>query len=376
VAKKYSDDKGSAVRGGELPWFGYGRMVKEFENVAFELKDIGEVSSPVRTQFGFHIIKLLERRTVAPFEEKRPEIIDVLKRNGRHVELVESRLEKMKQENGFSLNEDVFAKLQQEANTSYPLDESFLKKFENDDNTLLLTGSTPYTVSQFIRFIRENDAPPLVVSTDLLNERLKGFKLDCLTEETERQLEVKNPEFKNLLNEYRDGILLFNIMNSEVWEKANQDSEGLKSFFERHKEDYAWEQPHYRGYIVLCKDNKTKKKMQKEISKMDPEEAVKFLTENYKVGDVSYVDVKKGLFVKGDNPYVDELVFKTGKAVCPEEYSDFFVLGKLSNIPDSYTDVRGLVVTDYQTYLEKMWIEYLNKKYPVVINKEVVNTIK
>ncbi|MDR3060761.1 MAG: hypothetical protein LBU57_01450 [Dysgonamonadaceae bacterium] len=109
---------------------------------------------------------------------------------------------------------------------------------------------------------------------------------------------------------------------------------------------------------------------------MASDEASDYLHTNYKVGDVSYVQMEKGLFVKGDNPFVDEAVFKTGKAVCPAEYSDFFVMGKLLNTPDDYNDVRGLVVTDYQTYLEKMWIEYLTKKYPVVIHKDVVNAIK
>ncbi len=375
LAKKYSADKGSAAKNGELPWFGYGRMVVEFETAAFGLK-VGMVSPPVRSQFGYHIIKLLEKRDLAPLEEKRVSILSVLRENGRHTELVEPRLEKMKEENGFSLNKDVFQELQQAANTEYPVDATFLSKFENNNNTLFLTGSTAYTVSQFVKFIRETDAPPFVVSTDLLNERLQGFELDCLTEEVERQLEVKNLEFRNLLQEYRDGILLYNIMNSEVWEKANQDSEGLKVFFDQHKADYAWDQPHYKGYIVLCKDSKVKKKMQKEISKMAPAEAAVYLNQNYIVGDVVQVQLEKGLFIKGDNPFVDEAVFKTGKAECPKDYSDFFVMGELLTIPNDYADVKGLVVTDYQAYLEKMWIEYLNKKYPVVINKDVVNTIK
>ena len=376
LAKEYSDDKGSGERDGELPWFGYGRMVKEFETAAFDLKEIGAVSPPVRSQFGYHIIKLLEKRDIAPLGEKRGEIISVLSESGRHAELLEPRLEKMKRENGFSMNDDALEELQQAANTLYPLSEDFLSKFENNTNTLFLTGSTPYTISQFIQFIKENDAPTLVVSTDLLNERLKGFQLDCLTEETQRQLEVKNPEFKNLLQEYRDGILLYNIMNQEVWEKANQYTEGLKAFFEQRKNNYAWSEPHYKGYVVLCKDSKVKKKMQKEISKMIPDQAADFLMQNYNVGDVSHVQLERGLFVKGGNPFVDEAVFKTGKAQYPEEYSDFFVIGELLNVPDSYTDVRGLVVTDYQTYLEEEWISYLNKKYTVVINKDIVNTIK
>ena len=165
-------------------------------------------------------------------------------------------------------------------------------------------------------------------------------------------------------------------MNQEVWEKANQYVEGLQAFFAPRKNDYAWDEPHYKGYVVLCKDSKIKKKMQKEISKMNIDQAADFLMQNYNVGDVFQVQLNRGLFVKGDSPFVDELVFKTGKAQCPEEYSDFFVLGNLLTVPDSFTDVRGLVVMDYQTYLEKEWIEYLNKKYKVVINKDVVNTIK
>jgi len=376
LAKEYSDDKGSGERGGELFWFGYGHMVREFEAAAFGLKEVGEVSAPVRTQFGYHIIKLLEKRDIIPFEEKRGEIISILNGNGRHGELVEPRLERMKRENGFSINDAALGELQQAASTMYPLNEAFLSKFENDTNTLFLTGSTPYTIAQFIQFIKENEAPPLVVSTDLLNERLKDFELDCLTEENQRQMEVRNPEFKNLLQEYRDGILLYNIMNQEVWEKANQYVEGLQAFFAPRKNDYAWDEPHYKGYVVLCKDSKIKKKMQKEISKMNIDQAADFLMQNYNVGDVFQVQLNRGLFVKGDSPFVDELVFKTGKAQCPEEYSDFFVLGNLLTVPDSFTDVRGLVVMDYQTYLEKEWIEYLNKKYKVVINKDVVNTIK
>ena len=376
LAKEYSDDKGSGAKDGELPWFGYGRMVKEFETAAFGLQEIGAVSLPVRTRFGYHIVKLLEERNIAPYNEKRGEIISVLSGNGRHAELVAPRLEKMKQENGFSMNNDALSELQQAANTLYPVSNAFLSKFENNTNTLFLTGSTPYTIAQFIQFVKNNDVPTLVVSTDLLDDRLKDFQLDCLAEESRRQMESKNLEYRNLLQEYRDGILLYNIMNQEVWEKANQDIEGLKAFFEQNKNNYAWDEPHYKGYVVLCKDSKVKKKMRKEISKMTPEQAADYLIHNYNIGEVSHVQLVRGLFVKGNNPFIDELVFKTGKAQCPEEYSDFFVMGDLLNVPNNYLDVKGSVVMDYQTYLEEEWIRSLNRKYPVVVNKDIVNTIK
>ena len=179
------------------------------------------------------------------------------------------------------------------------------------------------------------------------------------------------------MQEYRDGILLFEISNREVWEKAASDTIGLTQYFEANKSEYAWEEPHWKGHVVLVKEAKDKKKMQKQVSKMNPEDAVKYLIDNYNVGDVSYIKTEKGLFKKGKNAYIDEEVFKTGKAGLPEGYQDFFLLGKLlPEGPESYTDVRGLVITDYQNKLENDWIEYLNKKYSVQIYQNVIDKLK
>jgi peptidyl-prolyl cis-trans isomerase SurA len=189
-------------------------------------------------------------------------------------------------------------------------------------------------------------------------------------------LENRYPEFANLMREFRDGSLMFEVSKQEVWDKASSDSDGLQKFFEANKQQYAWTEPHYKGYIILAKDAATKKKMQKATAKMKPEEAVAYLEENYKAGEVSYVKVEKGLFKKGENPFVDEQAFKTGKAEKPEGFADFFLLGKVLNAPDSYTDIRGMVITDYQDYLEKEWLKQLNEKYPVKIYKDVLISIK
>jgi peptidyl-prolyl cis-trans isomerase SurA len=169
---------------------------------------------------------------------------------------------------------------------------------------------------------------------------------------------------------------MFEISKREVWDKASSDLDGLQKFFEANKQNYTWAEPHYKGYVILVKDAATKKKMQKEISKKSMEDAVAYLNENYKVGDVSYVKIEKVLSKKGENPFVDEMAFKTGKAEKTEGFDDFFLLGKVLNAPDSYTDVRGTVITDYQDYLEKEWIKNLNMKYPVKIYKDVLITVK
>jgi peptidyl-prolyl cis-trans isomerase SurA len=125
--------------------------------------------------------------------------------------------------------------------------------------------------------------------------------------------------------------------------------------------------------VILVKDAATKKKLRKEIKKMTDEEAVQYLSDKYKTAESPVVKIEKGLFTKGQNKFVDEVVFNTEKAGLPEDFQDFFLLGKLlPEYPEDYTDVRGLVVTDYQDYLEQEWLKSLNEKYPVIIYKDII----
>jgi peptidyl-prolyl cis-trans isomerase SurA len=376
LAKEYSKDQGSASKGGDLGWFGYGSMVKEFQDMAFGLTEIGEFSKPFKTQFGYHIVKLLGRKPFEPFEEKRKEIEAKLNSGGYFIPLHQQGIEKLKKEYGFQKNNDGYQMLFTKANTVYPTDSLFYTAFEKQDTPLFTIGSTKYSISQFIDFLKKNNNSPFTTSTNLLDDRLQTFEYSSLLELKDKSLESKYPEFKNLIQEYRDGILMFNISNQEVWGKASEDTQGLADFFAKNKQNYSWDEPYFKGYIVLTKDAKAKKKMQKEIAGKSPEEAVKYLYDNYTVGDVSYVKIDKGLFKKGDNTFVDEAAFKSGTAKFPNGFQDFFLIGKTSTIPESYSDVRGLVVTDYQNYLEDIWLKALNEKYKVTVNQGVIDTVK
>ena len=169
---------------------------------------------------------------------------------------------------------------------------------------------------------------------------------------------------------------MFEISNEEVWRKASEDMAGLVAYFEKNKKNYAWDEPHYKGYVVLTKDSKTTKKIKKETSRMTPDDAVQYMNDNYIVGAVSYVKIERGLFKKGSNAFVDKAAFKTGVPELPAEFQDFFLLGKVLKGPDSYVDVRGPVITDYQNYLEDNWIKALNDKYKVTVYPELFETIK
>jgi peptidyl-prolyl cis-trans isomerase SurA len=375
LAKENSEDPRSAVKGGDLGWFGYG-SIKEFRDNLFTLEKIGDLAKPFKTPFGLHIAKLTGKKPLESFEEKQSGIKDLLKKGGYTVALYAPTIQKLKKDFNFSKDDPIYRKLIHSAATMYPTDSLFESVYSNSADVLFKVNGVAYTVTDFMDFLKKDPYSSYKVSTELIAERLEMYEYSVLLNTFNKGLENHYPEFANLIREFRDGSLMFEISRQEVWDKASSDLEGLQKFFDTNKQRYAWDEPHYKGYIIFAKDAATKKKMQKEISKMKPEEAVAYLEENYKVGEVSYVKVEKGVFKKGENPYVDEQAFKTGKAEEPEGFADFFLLGKVLNAPDSYTDIRGAVVTDYQDYLEKEWIDKLNKKYPVKVYKDVLISIK
>ncbi|GHT08228.1 peptidyl-prolyl cis-trans isomerase [Bacteroidia bacterium] len=376
LAKEYSNDSSNASRGGELGWFGFGAMVKEFQDAVFDLKEKGAISKPFRTEFGYHIVKLLDKKPLEPFEEKRQEIEKKLESGGYYVTLHQPGIDNLKKEIGFTKNDAAYKTVFAAAETVYPTTDSFYSSLENNSTVLFKAGNESFSIADFIGYLKANARSPFTISTDYLADCLAIVECSVLQMLEVQMLESKYPEFKNLMQEYYDGILMFEVANREVWEKASEDTEGLENYFKKNKDRFAWEEPYFKGYVVLAKDAKTKKKMQKEISKMDPGDAVEYLYDNYKVGEVSYVKIEKGLYKKGDNAFVDESAFKSGKAERPAEFQDFFLIGKVLNAPESYSDVRGLVVTSYQDYLEAEWQKKLNEKYPVVVYPEVLITIK
>jgi len=376
LAKNYSDDKNNSEKGGNLGWFDFNIMVKEFQDAINSLKNIGDISKPFKTRYGYHIVKLLGKKPIEPYEEKKQEIEKQLGSGGFFIPTHQLEIDKIKEKSNFKKTEAAYNKLITASETIYPTDSIFYENFANDKDELFKIENTSFTIADFITFLKAYSRSPYVVSTELIVDRLENFEYEALNKVKEQNLENLYPEFKNLIQEYRDGIILFEIKNREVWDKASIDTEGLENYFVANKQKYAWEEPHFKGYVILAKDSKTKKKMQKETSKMKPEDAVKFLSDNYKVGDVSYVKFEKGLFKQGENAFVDQEIFKTGQAEFPEGFGDFFLIGKKLNEPASIDDVKGLIITDYQDYLEQEWIENLNRKYAVKIYQDVLNTLK
>ncbi len=374
LAKERSDDKGTAVKGGELPWASSGQFIKEFEQAGFALKNKGDITEPVKTAYGWHIIKLLDKRDIRPFEQMRGEIKRMMVRDERGSMAQEAMVEKLKKEYNYSLNNEQRIKLVNLAKTNGAVDSTYIATIQGDQSVLFSFAGQSYTVADFANFLPKRDMKNNPVG--YVNGMIESMSSKYLLDQEKSGLEAKYPEFRNLMNEYRDGMLLFEISNREVWEKAAKDTEGLQKFFKKNKRKYKWSKPHYKGFIVHCNNEETATAVKARLKGLDADSVAVVLNREFNTDSVPTVKMERGLFIKGDNKHVDQYVFEGESVKVDEDFPVVFVSGKLlKKYPEAYTDVRGQVTADYQTYLEKEWVKKLNKKYPVEINEDVLKTV-
>ena len=378
LASEFSEDRGSATRNGELPWFGSGRMIPEFENAAFALKNIGDVSAPIQSAFGWHIIKLLDRKGLAGFETVKADIERNVKRDERANMGQKAFVDRLRNEYGYAVNTanvNEFSKLLENktlADSVFQLEAAKLNK------PLFTFAGKEFTQSDFAAYLKKNVYSDKTIASEVIEQKLDAFTEKEILAYEDSQLENKYEDFRFLINEYHDGILLFEVSNNEVWEKASKDTEGLARYFNEHKADYRWEKPHFKGRVISCKDKATLKAAKAIVKRSHNDSIDKYLRTRLN-DSIQYVKVEKGLFAQGENKAVDKFGFKDKKAKFEptKEYPYVFVVGKnLKNNPEDYSDVRGLVTADYQEYLEKEWIAALRSKFPVEIDQNVLKTVR
>jgi len=377
LAKNLSQDKGSSVKNGELPWFGTGRMVPEFETAAFALKNVGDVSQPVQSAYGWHIIKLMDKKGLAAFDELKADLERKVKHDeranrGQHAFLTKSRIAYNYQEYPTSIQE--FSKLLSKRTLA---DSTFIAEAAKLNKPLFSFAGKNFTQADFAKYLKKNNTTEKSIPSEIIDEKIDAFADSELLSFEDSQLEKKYDDFRFLMQEYHDGILLFEVSNREVWEKASKDTPGLSKYFDEHKSDYTWEKPHYKGRIVFCKDNATLAAAKSIVKKANIDSIDKYLRTRLN-DSIQYVKIEKGLYVQGDNKAIDDQIFKSKEKYVPtKEYPFFFVTGKLlKNKPEDYSDVRGLVTADYQEFLEREWIKALRAKYPVNVDQNVLKTVK
>lgn len=218
----------------------------------------------------------------------------------------------------------------------------------------------------------------------LIDKKLADISSHSVTPKTPEQvlderrmeLERQDPNLKNLIREYYDGLLVFEISNKTVWEKAAQDEAGLEAFFKKNKKRYTWEEPRFKGIAYHVKDKKDVKAVKDAVKGLPFSQWTEKLRTTFNNDSVLRIRVEKGIFKKSDNAWVDARIFKKGTV--PQPMKDFpisAVYGKKLKAPQDMEDVRALVVTDYQEALEKEWVEQLRKKYVVKVDDAVLKTV-
>jgi len=358
LAKKESDDRRSGAEGGKMPWFAAGRIIPSFSNPAFALKNIGDVSKPVETEFGYHIIKKIDERKIASFEQLKDEIENRIKRDPeRNNSSQQAFIDELKKEYHFTENAEGKQKLEglniQDKST---LPEVELFKIDNQE-----FGS--------------NELQKWISSKKLGNGSYLSYFLQWVDDEVialeDSKLEDKYPEFKYLMQEYHDGMLLFNISQEKIWNFASEDTTGLQDFYSKLKEKHMWNE-RFKGSIITCKNADVHEEADELFgADMTVDEVLQHLNEN---GEV--ITAETGAWEQGANTVVDYYVWN---GETPKDFDSeiTYVRGDIVG-PEIKTleEARGLYIADYQKYLEEKWVKELRRKYKVKVNKNILETIE
>ena len=325
ICAETSDDKYTVDKGGAYQWLNRSaRFPEEWLDVAYSLKNKGDISEPFATQFGWHIMRLLDKRAMAPRDEK-----------------ADARMK-----------------------------EQFAK-----DADRMLAGQ--------VRFVEQTRAE--LAKDKKLKKVAAQWSDDEVLAWADSQLEERYPDFKNLYREYHDGLMLFEVSSKAVWDKAAQDSVGLQQYFEAHRTDYNFETLRFKGAFIECVDDDVLHQALKDIynhhDALEAADVVRqtilkdsILTPNPKAPRFHIVN---GLFKPGDNAAVDaRMKVPSAKFSPKEKMPRFMTYGRILSKPESLDDVRGSVIADYQNQLEQQWVEELKQKFEVKINQKELDKLR
>lgn len=378
VAAENSEDPGSAAQGGKLPWFGVGQMVPEFEDMAFSLKD-GEISKPFATAYGYHIIKRLESKGIDSFENVKANIKNAISRDERGQLPAKRRLQQLRKQYGAKADAKALAKLKQQILANGGVDSAMMVSMVNSDVTVARIGKEKLPLSEVMSEELTNGfaGTPELQAAQL--EQAVERHLDAVTIETKRDaLMAEEPDYRNLVNEYRDGILLYEIANRNVWDRASKDHEGLEAFFKANAGKYRWEQPKFKSYVFFASSDSLLDKAVEYADSLSTDDPTAF-TQDMRKRFGRDIKIERVIAAKGENAITDYLGFGAEKPAADgkSKWTSYRAYkGRVLEQPEEAADVRGAAVTDYQAKLEADWLKELHKRYKVKVNKKVFKKLK
>ena len=377
VVTKYTDDRGTVSRGGALSNFTVSRIVPEFIEVCKAL-EVNEIAKPVRTSYGYHIIKLLGKTGVGSFDKESQAISERVEKDMRSKKSEEIVLKQVRKDYKFKQNDDNVETFLATIDSSL-IAGKYVPADAADMNAELFTIEGNATkVADFVTYINAKQTPrKFVTPTAYAYELYEAFSNEKVMDYADAHLEERYPEFKNLVQEYYDGILLFDLMEREVWNKAVKDTTGLKEFHARQATKYMWDE-RVQAAIITVTRAESLPKIKALIDARTPWDSLRSIVQR---DSIQHVFVRKGFYQKGDNQYVDQTEWKDGvvneiHSTVDESTVIVAIIEKRDPEPKTLKEAKGLVTSDYQVELEERWIQDLHKKYPVQIDEKVLDKVR
>lgn len=383
LVKKYSDDKFSVDDSGVLKPFSVGAMVPEFEEAAFSIKKVGDVTGPVQTEYGFHIIKLLSKTPLQPYDSLHTVLKRKVENDSRAQTARDIYYDKVKAKNGFKEYPEnyteVYNRILEIPDTGADAKTIKSEDFKHMTKPVFVMNGKSYTQNDFVRFLYNMtrgkiNGPRAAVVRDAYSLYINYVVTDFL----EHKLVEENQEFKTLMNEYRDGIMLFELMDRNVWSKAAKDSVGLKAFYETRKSKYMWDAG-FEGAVYKFKNKATfdTGMIMIKQAKWTEEDIAKAINTSDRPDGVS---VQRGRyeFARFKDATLSDLNANKVKVITGEGGTYTVVVAKQVYAgpgQKSLDEARGYVVAEYQDFLEKDWNEKMRRDYPVKVNDVVFKSM-
>ena len=377
AVKNYSDDRGTLPRNGALSSFTVSRIVPQFIEACKSIK-VGEIAKPVRTSYGYHIIKLLGYSGVGTYDKEAKGLAERVEKDSRSKKSEEAVLKQIRQEYKFKANDKNIEAFMATVDSTI-LDKTYTPSAKADMNAVLFTiEGKPTKVTDFVDYIQNHMTMQKYVTPSTYAYQLyENFSNEKMMDYADAHLEEKYPEFKALVQEYRDGILLFDLMDREVWDKAVKDTVGLQEFHERNASKYMWGERVYATIVTVTRQESLPK-VQALLNSGIELDSLKNAIRNDSIG---YAFVRKGYYQRGDNQYVDQTEWKVGVrneiASTVDQSTNIVIIRELRDPePKTLKEARGLVTSDYQVELEQQWVQSLKERYPVKINEKVLDKVR
>jgi len=379
LASRYSDHKESAANGGKMNWFGTGEIISEFTEAAFSIPDTGQYTKPIRTPYGWHIIKLLDRKPHGSFEQTRSYLESKINQSHLNSLSKKSFTDKLKTEYKFRINQPAY------------------RWFVNNTDTLIIWGLAKYnraqmpsgnlysfadqrlTTKEFAAYIEKRG---LMIITDdpvsFVNQSIETCVSDQIIKYEDSILETKYPDFRYLMKEFHDGILLFEISGKKVWNRINEDSTGLRRYYEQHKNENLTRKGIEAKIYTLRSPGKEKKLLSTYRKYSRKNECDELMLEKFNSDNDSVLVITEGQWFTGDDPELEKI--KWTKGIQVYSISNYPSIVAISRViepePLPFEEVAGDMLMGYQDYLESEWIMQLKSKYTVNVDDRIFLEIK